>query len=317
MTDILFVVHRYAPYPGGSEVNTQNMAEECQRRGHNVTVLTHEHKGDLNGVSVTSDYQGMLNKKWDLIIVHGGDVISQNVVHINADKIQSPVLYLLIKPSDSDICVEGLKKHRFLGYGTSMDVEHIKKFGMYEKARRIRYGIVQQNTIVSKNHVKNIRTTYVSAGGFWHHKAMTPLAKAFLDLDMIADLYLYGYGAPELAPKQEKNIQVLFGLPKEDVMNAIANADGYIMNSYEEGFGLVLLEAMMNKVPWFARDIAGAHDMRQFGTLYKDESELIEILRNYKRDERKIEDAYNYAMANHTIHDTVNDIEDVLLETLK
>ena len=134
---------------------------------------------------------------------------------------------------------------------------------------------------------------------------------------MIADLYLYGYGEPELAPKQEKNVQVLFGLPKEDVMNGIANADGYIMNSYEEGFGLVLLEAMMNKVPWFARDIAGAHDMRQFGTLYKDESELIEILRNYKRDERKIEDAYNYAMANHTIHDTVNDIEDVLLESLK
>ena len=94
-------------------------------------------------------------------------------------------------------------------------------------------------------------------------------------------------------------------------------ADAYIMNSYEEGFGLVLLESMMNKTPWYARDIAGAKDMCYYGTTYNNEDELMELLRNHKRNDKKIEDAYNYVMANHTIQDTANDIEDVLLETLR
>ena len=89
------------------------------------------------------------------------------------------------------------------------------------------------------------------------------------------------------------------------------------MNSYEEGFGLVLLESMMNRTPWYARDIAGAKDMCYYGTTYKNEDELMELLRNHERNDKKIEDAYNYVMANHTIQDTCNDIEDVLLETLR
>ena len=70
---ILFVVHRYAPYPGGSEINVQNMAEELLARGHDVTVLAETHQGDYNGVKLTSDYQ-RLGEPWNLIIVHGGDV---------------------------------------------------------------------------------------------------------------------------------------------------------------------------------------------------------------------------------------------------
>ena len=72
---LLFVVHRYAPYPGGSEYYVQNMAEEMLKRKHEVTVLAHEHKGDYNGVIASNDYNTILNQPWDLIIVHGGDVI--------------------------------------------------------------------------------------------------------------------------------------------------------------------------------------------------------------------------------------------------
>jgi guanylate kinase len=73
----------------------------------------------------------------------------------------------------------------------------------------------------------------------------------------------------------------------------------------------------MNRTPWYARDIAGAKDMCYYGTTYKDEKELMELLRNHKRNDKKIEDAYNYVMSNHTIQDTCNDIEDILLETLR
>lgn len=312
---LLFVVHRYVPYPGGSEYYVRDMAEEMLRRGHEVTVLTHEHKGDQNGVTVSNDYQGILSQQWNLIIVHGGDVISQNVVHINADKLKSPVLYLIVKPSDSDICVEGLKKHAFLGYSTSMDIEHIRKYGLMNKGRRVRHGIVPHKYFRSNLTDKTI---FVSAGGFWPHKAMIPLAEAFAKANIPnAELRLYGYGEEHLMPAETDNVKCFFGKDKEEVLLSISESDAYIMNSYEEGFGLVLLEAMMNKTPWYARNIAGAKDMCYHGTVYDSEKELMELLRNHKRNDKKIEDAYDYVMANHTIQDTANDIEDILLETLR
>ena len=314
---LLFVVHRYAPYPGGSEYYVQNMAEEMLRRGHNVTVLTHEHKGGHNGIKVSDDYQAMLGEqKWDLIVVHGGDCISQNVVHINADNIQSPVLYLIIKPSESPICLHGLKHHRFLGYSTSIDIDHLRKYNVLEKGRRIRHGIEQ--VAYFRHEFDKKKTIFVSAGGFWTHKAMTPLAEAFTKANITnAELHLYGYGEKHLMPSDNDVVKCFFGKRKTDVLFEISSADAYIMNSYEEGFGLVLLEAMMNKTPWYARNIAGAKDMCYYGTTYKDEKELMEFLRNHKRDEEKIDNAYNYVMANHTIQNTCNDIEDVLLETMK
>lgn len=314
---LLFVVHRYYPFPGGSEYYVRDMAEEMQRRKHDVTVLAHEHKGEQNGVLVSNDYNTILNQKWDLIIVHGGDCISQNIIHVNADKIQSPVLYLIVKPSESAVCMHGLREHRFLGYSTSMDLDFIKKHNLQDKARRVRHGIVVETHLrFTPNPVK--KTIFVSAGGFWPHKAMGPLAQAFTAAKIPnAELHLYGYGEEHLMPSENDVVKCFFGKSKTDVLLAISAADAYIMNSYEEGFGLVLLEAMMDKTPWYARDIAGAKDMCYYGTTYNTEQELMEFLRNHKRDDKKIEDAYEYVMANHTIQDTCNDIEDIMLETLR
>ncbi len=100
---IMFVVHRYAPFPGGSEYYVRDMAEECVRRGYDVTVLAHEHQGDLNGVKVTNDYN-ILNQRWNLIVVHGGDVISQNIVHANAYALRkTPVVYMIMHFINADI----------------------------------------------------------------------------------------------------------------------------------------------------------------------------------------------------------------------
>ena len=314
MSKILFVVHRYYPFPGGSEYNVRNMAEELVNRGHEVQVLTDIHKGDQNGVKVATNYK-LLPRDWDLILVHGGDVGTQNVVHENARRIRSPVCYMIIKPSESNICLFGLHYHRFVSYCTSMDIDLIKKYGVNDKARRIRYGIRPWETIKQRNRKKDKKNIFVSAGGFYSHKAMTPLADAFEKANIPnAELHLYGYGEEHLAPKESDKVKVFFGLDKEDVMQAMANADAYIMNSYEEGFGLVLLEAMMNKVPWFARNIAAAHDLCYYGNVYNDEQELMKMLENYNQDENKTIKAYNYVMANHTVEQTANDIEDILLE---
>ena len=90
---ICFVVHRYAPFPGGSENHVRDMAEECRSRGHAVAVFAGEHKGNWNDVHVTSD-TSILMLPWDLIVVHGGDVGLQNFVLTNIDKIPSKLLFV-------------------------------------------------------------------------------------------------------------------------------------------------------------------------------------------------------------------------------
>ena len=59
---LLFVVHRYYPYPGGSEYYVRDLAECAQRQGHDVTVLAGQHMGDVNGVKLTNDPNILLTK---------------------------------------------------------------------------------------------------------------------------------------------------------------------------------------------------------------------------------------------------------------
>lgn len=334
MSKILFAVHRAAPYPGGSEYYVQDMAEELKNRGHETWILAHTIKESIHhGVHITNDYE-VLNQPWDLIIVHGGDVITQDVVHTNSDKIKSPILYMIIKPSESENCLFGMKHSTFLGYSTSFDIDHIEKHGHLAKGRRIRHGVNPATTIVAKGQFKpsQIQTKhlFVSAGGYYPNKAMVPLADTFSKLNLPdVTLALFGYGEGPV-PEETKNIKVYKNVPRSVVMSAIADADCYILNSTEEGFGLVLLEAMLNKTYWIARDIAGAHDLfhKGLGQVYRDENDLGQLMRHYSEylkyvEEEKIKmslerpdllDGYMYTMGNHTIIQTANDIEDVLME---
>ena len=97
---------------------------------------------------------------------------------------------------------------------------------------------------------------------------------------------------------------------KEDVAHAMASMDLYIMNSREEGFGLVLIETMLNKKPWISRNIAGAIKMKDYGLLYETQEELQNYLINLDNiiNSIDIEKGYTYAMNNHLTHHTVADI---------
>lgn len=328
MSKILFVVHRYYPYPGGSEYYVKNMAEEALKRGHEVTVLTSTHQGDQNGVRVTDDFSILTRERFDLTVVHGGDVQAQDTIHVNGyelNRIGQKVAYMLIKPSETKICLNGLKHHKFITYSTSTDINFIKDHHVEYKARRIRHGVNPADTIVKKPNEKFLHTRklFVSAGGFYPHKQMKELAHAFTKKfgeSPLFQLHLYGYGAdnPSWVPEGNGSVKVFVGESKETVMKAISSADAYIMNSSEEGFGLVLIEAMMNKTPWFSRYTPGAMDMQDYGYMYTNEKELFDTIEDKIRGgyafEDKIDRAFEYAMSEHSIQATVDDIEDILYE---
>ena len=311
---ICFVVHRYAPFPGGSEYYVQQMAEECVQRHLDVTVVAGEHKGDLNGVRVTNEAEGLLDK--DLVVVHGGDVGVQNFVLSNASRINSPVLYMLIKPSESPICLQALKDVKYIGCSAPEDWEHVKKFDVEGKSHKVIHGISPTDCIGTKGRFKDKygipkdKKMFLSCGGYWPNKRMIELALAFEKADLKdAVLVTTGYdNRHNLMPTARGNIIPLMVEDPMDIKDAIADADCYVMNSDAEGFGLVVLESMINKTPWIARNIAGAKLLADHGQVYDTEEQLTELLKDFTRDDRKVAEAYEYVIKNHLIKNTVDDI---------
>ena len=98
---LCFVVHRYAPFPGGSEYYVQQMAEEALSRGHDVTVLAGEHRGSLNGVKVNSEVGSLINK--DLI----GNIL------------WFLILFLLLFNSPNDITIDAAGNFYVANFGTN------------------------------------------------------------------------------------------------------------------------------------------------------------------------------------------------------
>ena len=312
---LLYVVHRYG-YPGGSEHYTQGMAEESLMRGHTVAVFAGEHRGNMNGVHVTNDTK-ILMERWDLIIVHGGDVAVQNYVLANAQHIPSPILYLLVLPSKSPVCLQALKDCAFIGCSTNQDWQHCYNYNEVYKAVTIRHGVNWQDCMGKSGFKSKHGITgkmFLSCGGYWPNKAMRELANVFESANL-SDTVLVTTGYDNrmnLMPSKSNQVLPLILDDRTDVLSAIYDADCMVMHSYQEGFGLVLLEAMLNQTPWIARNIAGAELMKDYGITYSTDQELIYQLHNFDRNKFDIKSAYEYVCNNHLISNTVDDILSVI-----
>lgn len=313
---LLFVVHRYYPFPGGSEYYTQAMAEEARSRGHEVAVLAGEHQGDQNGVRVTND-GNILMLNWDLIIVHGGDVHVQNFVLSNAKNIPSPILYMIILPSNSDICVQAMRDCAYIGWSTLDDINHIRKHGTSDKAVRVRHGIKHQDSLGKPGFKAKHGITdrmFLSCGGYWPNKKMRELADLFVKAN-IPDTVLVTTGydnrmdlMPVAVPG--KVIPLLID-DKAEVLSAISEADCYVMHSNHEGFGLVILESMLNRTPWISRHLAGSALLKDFGKTYSIDSDLIRLMREFSPEQFDLDKAEHHVLSNHMIANTIDDIESV------
>ena len=313
---LLYVVHRYAPFPGGSEIYVQGMAEESHRRGHDVCVFAGEHKGNYNNIRVTSD-PNILLRKWDLIVVHGGDVNIQNFVLYNAKNIPSPILYMLILPSKSDVCLRALNDCAFIGCSTNQDWNHCNTYNVSNKAVRIRHGIVEKDCIgyTGFKQKYNIqKRMFLSCGGYWPNKAMIELASLFESANLKDSILVTtGYdNRMNLMPQRTENILPLLIEDRSEVLSAMKDADCILMHSYKEGFGLVLLESMLNYTPWIARNIAGANLMGMYGDVYDSDKELLLKLKQFNSSNYDLKAAYNYVKTNHMITNTVDDIENCI-----
>lgn len=343
MAKLLFVVHRYYPFPGGSENYVRWMAEEMLSRGHTVAVYTDEHKGDQNGVRVTSD-RAILQEKWDLVIVHGADVHTQNFVLANSAHIHSAIVYMLILPSDSRAAQLGMQSADYLAWSTEEDMQHIIKHGHYNKAVNIRHGIPYnyvadhsgpiglsgedselKQKLCKKYGIDPSKKIFLSCGGYWPNKKMKELAEVFVAANVSNTvLVTTGYGGyQDLIPNRiEGKVYPIVVEQQEEIGQWMYAADLYIMHSEREGFGLVLLEAMQRLTPWAARHGSGAaklvnangQNSTPLGFTYANDAQLTEYMKTFSpRDVvKQTVSAHDYFLKNHTIRETCDDIDAIL-----
>jgi glycosyltransferase involved in cell wall biosynthesis len=152
---------------------------------------------------------------------------------------------------------------------------------------------------------------FLSAGGYWPNKAFDELVGIFEDSHRDdATLVLTGYDNRfGLMPKNTRFIRPFILNAREHMLSALQDADLYILNSYSEGFGLVLLEAMLNRTPWVGRNIAGAELMREYGHTYQTPEELRTYLKLFRGvPQTNLLQAEHYVMTTHLIGNTVSDI---------
>jgi glycosyltransferase involved in cell wall biosynthesis len=306
-------VHRYPPFPGGSEYYVRDMAQAALAAGHKASVLTGQHQGNQHGVHVTSD-GNILAKPFDLIIVHGADVVIQDFVLKNAAKIPSPILYLLILPSETPTALQAMRDARWIGCSTPADWAHAEKHNAAHKAVEVRHGIDAPACLGNEGFrtAHGIKTPYMflSCGGYWPHKQMRELVEVFNQTGRSdTTLVLTGYDNRSHAmPEISQFVKPLLIDDKQTVMDAMREADLLILHSSAEGFGLVLLEAMLNETPWAARDIAGAHMMASFGFTYTNDDQLLNYMKSFMREPLTVKKAYAYVQTQHLIQHTLSDI---------
>ena len=318
MAKITIVVHRYYPYPGGSENNVRRTAEALQQAGHDVCVYAGGHQGPQNGVEVNYDISSLYNR--DLVIIHGAGVWVQDQIIKNINHINSPIVFWIIRPDTSYEQALAIRDSDLIGWGTQYDIDRVSREGdeYLPKLCSIPY-ILSEDSIgkpgFKKKHGIETEKMILSSGGFWPHKGHQELINVFeenLNNHPNTTLVITGYtGADHNLTFASNQVKILYLPEMSDVYDGMFEADLYVMNSYDEGFGLVLLEAMQNKTHWISRHIAGADTLKDWGVTYTDTDGLKAAV-NADQSQSDLQNAYAYVLENHSAKTMVHAINGML-----
>lgn len=319
MSKIAWVVHRYYPFPGGSENNVRNVAEAMVELGHEVIVWAPINHGDQNGVKVTSNPNVLLDPSIDLAIIHGAGPHPQNMFINSLDIIPAKTVYFIIKPEETPYHIKALHECNFIAASTPEDYQFVNKYNVKEKTINVRYGILEKEvygkpTFRDKYNLPKDKKMFLSCGGYWYNKAMKELANDFIKANL-DDSFLVttGYNLDHtFMPTNTDNVFNYILEDRQDVLNAMADSDCYIMNSFEEGYGIVLLEAMFNKKMWLSRNIAAGSLLSDRGFTYTNSEQLIDLLHQQDKLNVDLEANYQYVKLNHTSTQTALDLLEVL-----
>ena len=267
------------------------------------------------GLRLLFDKNKLFSDEYRWVVIHGSDMPTQDFALQNILNIKAKTLYWMIKPSFSETSKLGFKNSTQIGWGTTFDQKHLyTNYGneIFKKCRYIRYAFDENDCFGKKLYNQKINKQIISCGGFAEHKGFDEIIEIFQELNLKnCKLILTGYiGTP---PPCSDNIDVKLIESRHEYLNILSNSDLYIMNSYNEGFGLVLYDAMVNKIPWISRNtVPTAYDMSMFGKLYNSKEELKTLLQSYIPENNTIERGYEYIINNYSINHMTKDFMSIL-----
>jgi hypothetical protein len=225
------------------------------------------------------------------------------------------VLYLLVSHSQKGTFKKGLSDCALAGWSTPADFSILQSHDCLDKACHIRHALPLATSVGhpgfrEKFGIPARRRLFLSCGGYWPHKRMKELAAIFEQAKVDALLVTTGYHTrPWLMPRRSDKVLPLFIEDRRDVLSAMAEADCYIMHSAHEGFGLVLLEAMLNRTPWIAHEVGGAIPLKAYGTTYQSDDELRSLIETFSRDDEQVARGERFVRSQHLVEHAVDDIE--------
>lgn len=290
---ILHLVHRYAPYVGGSEEVVRQMSERLDRRGNDVTVLT---RGTLptpgNGVEVRDitgprDYRrklDLLTREADILMVFGQKVWCSDWLPLA--RVHCPVVYF---PVGFDSWSKGLLHRLYyetwqryicgradaLIALTEREEGFLRSWIQHPKLVRIPMGIdfgYWQEPAASKPPV--VGPFLLHAGGYYDNKRVTDL------VEVTAKVQQRGLdvGLVTCGPDFRRNREMAQGLAEARgvqgylALESVSPAElkglyqgcaVYVSPSSFEGFGLAFLEALASGKPLVCRPVGVAPELLQ------------------------------------------------------
>lgn len=304
---------------GGTESVARDVSWGLLRRGYDVEILTEVSVGDHAPLKVTNNLNVL--KTADMLLQTGVfSMMDYEVVEMRRRRAYTlPTLIWAIEPESKFFQwvtdpMQGIPQKEILfAYSVEYGRHRIDSVGLGHLGVKIRYGIP---SVIGRPGFKKKRgiTTpkmFLTAGGFDLRKGQKELIKAFKEANLPdTTLVVAGHRCFLHAPKEQEGVRVITPDDRQELMDAIFEADLYIQNSNAEGFGLILLESMFSKTRWASFKIGAAihgEDLANYGYVYENEEGLKRAFQEYEKLD--VMGAYRFAQENHRVDCMLDDIE--------
>jgi len=305
MGQYLIVAQKYKPHIGGTANFVQTIAEGLDSAGHKTIVLADNGGEDhyLNNVLVTSNFEYVL-ASYNAILIIDSCLKTYTTKWLEyTHKISSPIYYWLLENRYTVNNCQSIGEADCVIYYSELTKQMLNHF--HVKGHYVPPGINIENSIQNKGQSGITTEYYMSASGYWAHKRHNDLARIFNFLQYPILINTGCCNEPHI-PQDSDFVRNLIINEKEHMLKILADSQCYIMHSLFEGFGLILLEAMINKVPWYAYHTGGAIDLQHWGFTYTHNDELIKAILNNEWEHIDVQAAYEYAVEHHSISNMIS-----------
>ncbi len=307
--NILFI-GLHPPHIGGIATHTYNLKVSLESLGHNVHVLTYNHKGsnseDVHMVNTWSHFRGISFIKnaqataKSLIEKHDIDIIHSHYM--------MPPGYVGSKLSKK----YGIP-HVVTAHGSDINFLYMERVGRFliNRALHNTNGVICVSKALEKkvSYITDVPTYYIPngvdtsrfspsddkkehiiyVGSLTEQKKVSDIIDALRGTD--EKLVIVGDGPQRPRLKwlaSHRNVNTSFVGYSSDVPSLLNKAKALVLPSQEEGFGLTILEAMASGVPAIGRNTSALREIIDYGEnglLFSDVDELTRQLHAVTTDD--------------------------------